>query len=113
MPFKVSAAQRHRIPKARHRVRNGRHDDRGLVRRGDIRVWLSKAAVAGGRGGVSLPVSGMKAASPMARASRRRSMPGPIVARRISMSRPFPPSPLQMKLALFPSSRASASLRPK
>lgn len=49
MPFKFNEAQRHRIPKARYRVRNWPDYDRGLVRRGDIRVWLSEEAVAGWR----------------------------------------------------------------
>jgi hypothetical protein len=41
MPFKFHEAHRHRIPKARFRVENWPEYDRGLVRRGDIRVWLS------------------------------------------------------------------------
>jgi IS5 family transposase len=49
MPFKFIEAQRHHIPKARHRVRNWPDYDRGLVRRGDIRVWLSEDAIAGWR----------------------------------------------------------------
>jgi hypothetical protein len=43
MPFKFHEAQRHRIPKARYRVRNWSEYDRGLVRRGDIRVWLARS----------------------------------------------------------------------
>jgi hypothetical protein len=49
MPFKFHEAQRHRIPKARYRVRNWPDYDRGLVQRGDIRVWLSAGAIAGWR----------------------------------------------------------------
>jgi hypothetical protein len=49
MPFKFHAAHRHHIPKARYRVRNWPEYDRGLVRRGDIRVWLSEDAIAGWR----------------------------------------------------------------
>jgi hypothetical protein len=49
MPFKFIEAQRHHIPKARHRVQNWPDYDRGLVRRGDIRVWLSEDAIAGWR----------------------------------------------------------------
>lgn len=49
MPFKLDEAQRRRIPKARYRVRNWAEYDRGPVRRGDIRVWLSEDAVAGWR----------------------------------------------------------------
>jgi hypothetical protein len=47
MPFKFNEAQRHHIPKARYRVRNWPDYDRGLVQRGDIRVWLSEDAIAG------------------------------------------------------------------
>jgi len=47
MPFKFHEAHRHRIPKARYRVENWPEYDRGLVRRGDIRVWLSEDAIAG------------------------------------------------------------------
>jgi hypothetical protein len=49
MPFKFHEAHRHRIPKARYRVRNWAEYDRGLVQRGDIRVWLSEDAIAGWR----------------------------------------------------------------
>jgi hypothetical protein len=47
MPFKFHGSRRHRIPKARYRVRNWSEYDRGLVRRGDVRVWLSAEAIAG------------------------------------------------------------------
>lgn len=47
MPFKRNAACRHRIPKARHRVRNWRAYEAGLKRRGDLTLWLDEAAVAG------------------------------------------------------------------
>ena len=49
MPFKFHEAQRRHIPMARYRVRNWAEYDRGLVRRGDIRVWLSEDAIAGWR----------------------------------------------------------------
>ena len=49
MPFKFHEAQRHHIPKARYRVQNWPDYDRGLVRRGDIRMWLSEDAIAGWR----------------------------------------------------------------
>ncbi len=47
MPFKFNASQRHRIAKAKYRVTNWAEYDRCLVRRGDIRVWLSQEAIAG------------------------------------------------------------------
>jgi Transposase DDE domain len=47
--FKFHAAERHRIPKARYRVQNWPDYDRGLVRRGDIRAWLSDDAIVGWR----------------------------------------------------------------
>ena len=49
MPFKFHEAQRHHISKQRYRVRNWPEYDRGLVRRGDIRVWLSEDAIVGWR----------------------------------------------------------------
>jgi hypothetical protein len=47
MPFKFHEAQRHHILKARYRVHNWPDDDCGLVRRGDIRVWLPEDAIGG------------------------------------------------------------------
>jgi hypothetical protein len=49
MPFKFHEAQRHRIPKVRYGVQNWSDYHRGLVRRGDIRVWLSDDAIVGWR----------------------------------------------------------------
>jgi hypothetical protein len=49
MPFKFREAQRHHILKARYRVHNWPDDDCGLVRRGDIRVWLPEDAIGGWR----------------------------------------------------------------
>lgn len=47
MPFKIHEARRHRIPRARYHVRNWAEYDRGLVARGDVRVWISAEALAG------------------------------------------------------------------
>jgi hypothetical protein len=47
MPFKHNAARRHRIPKARYRVRNWPAYEAGLKRRGDLTLWVDEAAVAG------------------------------------------------------------------
>src|SRR3978361_252901 len=47
MPFKHHAARRHRIPKARYRVRNWPAYKEGLQRRGDLTLWVDEAAVAG------------------------------------------------------------------
>jgi hypothetical protein len=49
MPFKFSEPRRHHTSRARYRVRNWREYDRGLVRRGDTRIWLSQEAIAGWR----------------------------------------------------------------
>ncbi|MEO1459434.1 MAG: IS5 family transposase [Pseudomonadota bacterium] len=46
MPFKHHEPRRHRIPRARYRVTNWPEYDRGLVQRGDIRVWISEEALA-------------------------------------------------------------------
>ena len=46
MPFKFHEPHRHRVPKARYRVRNWAEYDRGLVQRGDVRVWISAEALA-------------------------------------------------------------------
>ena len=45
MPFKFHERQRHRVPKARYRVRNWSECDRGLVARGDVRMWISAEAI--------------------------------------------------------------------
>ena len=47
MPFKHNAARRHRIPRARYRVRNWPHYDAGLRRRGSLTLWLDEAALVG------------------------------------------------------------------
>lgn len=47
MPFKRNAGRRHRIPKARYRVRNWREYEAGLERRGDLTLWVDEAALAG------------------------------------------------------------------
>ena len=46
MPFKFREPHRHRVPKAQYRVRNWGDYDRGLVQRGDVRVWISAEALA-------------------------------------------------------------------
>ena len=46
MPFKHNAARRHRIPRARYRVRNWPAYEAGLQRRGDLMLWVDKAALA-------------------------------------------------------------------
>jgi hypothetical protein len=47
MPFKFNAARRHRIPRARYRVRNWPQYEAGLKRRGDLTLWIDEAAIAG------------------------------------------------------------------
>ena len=47
MPFKHNAARRHRIPRTQYRVRNWRQYDAGLRCRGDLTLWLDKAALSG------------------------------------------------------------------
>jgi hypothetical protein len=46
MPYKVNQERRHRIPKARYRVKNWRDYDAALRRRGDLTVWVTPAAMA-------------------------------------------------------------------
>src|SRR5689334_1680275 len=46
MPFKFHEARRHRIPRARYRVTNWPAYDRGLVGRGDLRLWIADDALA-------------------------------------------------------------------
>jgi hypothetical protein len=45
MPYRHHDPQRHHIPKARYRVTNWPEYDRGLVRRGDIRLWIDEKAL--------------------------------------------------------------------
>ncbi|MEM7528189.1 MAG: IS5 family transposase [Pseudomonadota bacterium] len=47
MPYKHHQPRRDKIPRARYRVTNWPDYDRGLVRRGDIRFWVSEEALAG------------------------------------------------------------------
>ncbi|RYJ02500.1 MAG: IS5 family transposase [Acetobacteraceae bacterium] len=47
MPFKLNAARRHRIPKARYRVQNWPAYEAGLKRRGDLTLWLDEDALTG------------------------------------------------------------------
>ena len=49
MPFKHHAARRHRIPRARRRIRNWRAYEAGLQHRGDLTLWVDKAALSGWR----------------------------------------------------------------
>jgi len=47
MPFKFNASRRHRIPRARYRVRNWPAYEAGLKRRGDLTLWIEEAALDG------------------------------------------------------------------
>ena len=49
MPFKHNAARRHRIPRARYRIRNWPAYEAGLQRCGDLTLWVDEAALAGWR----------------------------------------------------------------
>lgn len=46
MPFKFHEPRRHQVPKARYRVTNWPEYDRGLVGRGDLRLWIADDALA-------------------------------------------------------------------
>src|SRR5215213_9652586 len=45
MPYKVNQERRHRIPKARYRVKNWRDYDAALRRRGDLTMWVTAEAL--------------------------------------------------------------------
>ena len=45
MPFKFHEPRRRRIPRARYRVTNWPEYDRGLVGRGDLRLWIAEDAL--------------------------------------------------------------------
>ena len=47
MPFEFNATRRHRIPRARYRVRNWPAYEAGLKRRGDLTLWIDEAALDG------------------------------------------------------------------
>ena len=49
VPFKVNAAQRHHVPRQRHRVTNTAAYDAALRQRGSPTVWFTDAAVAAWR----------------------------------------------------------------
>ena len=46
MSYKINQDRRHKIPKARYRVKNWRDYDAALCRRGDLTVWVTPAAMA-------------------------------------------------------------------
>jgi hypothetical protein len=46
MPFEFNTSRRHRIPRARYRVRNWPDYEAGLKRRGDLTLWIDEAALA-------------------------------------------------------------------
>jgi transposase len=46
MPYKANEVRRHKIPKARYRVKNWRDYDAALRQRGDLTVWVTPAAMA-------------------------------------------------------------------
>ncbi len=54
MPFKASAARRHRIPKQRYRVTNWAEYDACLRQRGSPTVWFSEKAIAAWRAEAAL-----------------------------------------------------------
>ncbi|MEM6943022.1 MAG: transposase [Pseudomonadota bacterium] len=47
MPFKYNQPHRDHIPRARYKVTNWAEYERGLVRRGDLRFWISDDALEG------------------------------------------------------------------
>lgn len=66
MPFKFNEPHRHRVPKARYRVRNWAEYDRGLVARGDVRVWISAEALAGWKAACRMKPGGQRRFSNLA-----------------------------------------------
>ena len=46
MPFCFSEPRRHRIPRARYRVRNWPEYDRALQQRGSVTIWATPEALA-------------------------------------------------------------------
>jgi Transposase DDE domain len=46
MPYPVNPALRHKFPKARYRVSNGREYDQALQERGSLTVWVTPEAIA-------------------------------------------------------------------
>ena len=66
MPFKHHAARRHRIPRARYRIRNWPAYDAGLCRRGDLTLWLDEAAITGWRAALRTPPGGQARSSDLA-----------------------------------------------
>jgi hypothetical protein len=55
MPYKVNEKRRHRIPKARYRMKNWHSYDAALRRRGDLTVWVTPTAMAGAAGHSNIP----------------------------------------------------------
>src|SRR3954454_176467 len=49
VPFKLNQDRRHRIPKQKHKVTNGREYDASLRQRGSLTVWFTAEAIAAWR----------------------------------------------------------------
>jgi transposase len=45
MPYKINQDRRHKIPRARYRVKNWRDYDAALRRRGDLTIWVTAEAI--------------------------------------------------------------------
>ena len=52
MPHEHNADRRHRIPRARSKVRNWSAYEAGLRRRGSLTIWFSQKAIAAGAAAV-------------------------------------------------------------
>src|SRR6195256_7030234 len=46
MPYKFNEARRHKIPKAKYKVKNWPEYDAALVQRGSLTVWVTDEAIA-------------------------------------------------------------------
>ncbi len=66
MPFKFHEPHRHQVPKAMYRVRNWAEYERGLVARGDVRVWISAEAIAGWKAACRMTPGGQRLFSNLA-----------------------------------------------
>ena len=45
MPYKINQDRRHKIPRARYRVKNWRNYDAALRRSGDLTIWVTAEAI--------------------------------------------------------------------
>jgi hypothetical protein len=69
MPYQANEARRHKFPKARYQVSNGREYDQVLQNRGSLTLWVTPEAIAAWQA----PPTGQRGRPPFDGSVRTRS----------------------------------------